>query len=96
MHANSQTHTIPQVSRKAGVRRIAFLVSTFADIRHTALGHNVAPVKHQVEPVVHCLYGDKKDRHRRAIDAECHCGWGEGLRNKHMYTHTHTHTHRGK
>lgn len=79
---------LPQSGWQTGVRGIALLLWSSADIREAALGHGFTAVKHQVEAVVGCLDEDEEDGDRGAVDTEGHGGGGQGLR-KENNTHTH-------
>lgn len=65
---------------KTGIRRVAFLVYTFADVGHTILGNNVTPIEHQMEAIIYHLHDNEENRHRGAVDAEGSSGGWKSLR----------------
>lgn len=69
----------PDAGGQAGVRGVAFLLRSLAEVRQAAADHRLALVEHQVQPVVGHLDEDEEDSDGGAVDAQSHGGRGQGL-----------------
>lgn len=69
----------PDAGGHAGVRGVALLLWSLAEVRETAADYRLAFVEHQVKPIVGRLDEDEEDGDGGAVDAQSHGGRRQSL-----------------
>lgn len=69
----------PDAGGHTGLRGIALLLRSLAEVREAAADHCLAFVEHQVKPIVGQLDEDEEGSDGGAVDAQSHGGRGQGL-----------------